>query len=197
MSSPYENVPPDKWLAITRRLVRKHPLLAEELIDVVHTAWQSIFDSRMGSKGFRIGIDILPKPQIMGFFLHELIPLELAARHPERWRVDRRAGEKDAVYLPNNAYSIEIKTSSNPTRIFGNRSYAQPSQSSKKSKSGYCLAVNFEKFSDATDRPRIVRIRFGWLDAADWVGQTAATGQQARLSGHVEASKLIRLYPAS
>lgn len=197
MTSPYSKAPVEKWPGITRKLIRKHPLKTTEIVEIVLAAWQSIFDSRMGSKGFRIGVDIFPKPQIMGFFLHELIPLELASRYPGTWRVDRYAGEKDAVCLRNAAYSIEIKTSSSSSRIFGNRSYAQPTESTKKSKSGYCLAVNFEKFSVLAEQPRVVRIRFGWIDAADWIGQTAATGQQARLATHVESCKLLQLYPAS
>jgi hypothetical protein len=60
----------------------------------------------------------------MSFFLRELIPLELSTRYPDKWRVDKSGENKDIVYIPDDQYSIELKTSSNPTRIFGNRSYA-------------------------------------------------------------------------
>jgi hypothetical protein len=122
----------------------------------------------------------------MGFFLHELIPLEIATLHPDEWTGERVASEKDIVYIPDDKYSIEVKTSSNPRRIFGNRSYAQGSTKAKKSKSGYYLAVNFEKFSKTNKKPRILLIRFGWLDSSDWIGQTAATGQQAHLTRDAE-----------
>lgn len=195
MKSPYAGLPPEKWRAVTRRLLKKHPLEPKEIVDVVLSAWQSIFDSRMGTKGFRIGVDIFPKPQIMGFFLHELIPLELASRYPRTWRVDKTAAEKDIVHIPNESFSIEIKTSSNPSRIFGNRSYAQRGSSGKKAKDGYYLAVNFEKFSPKNNKPGIRRIRFGWLDSSDWIGQKAATGQQSRLPPEVENFKLLQLFP--
>jgi hypothetical protein len=39
-------------------------------------------------------------------------------------------------------------------------------------------------------------IRFGWLDHSDWMGQKAATGQQARLDPFAEKSKLAILYTA-
>jgi hypothetical protein len=197
MRSPYHGVPPDHWPGVTRRLVDAHPLPTDVLVDVVLSSWDSIFASRMGSKGFTIGVDIFPKPQIMGFFLHELIPLELGARFPKEWRAERSAGDKDIVYVPDDRFSIELKTSSSSRHIYGNRSYAQESSEGKKAKSGYYLAVNFEKFATTTSRPRILMIRFGWLDACDWLGQKAATGQQSRLSPVVEDAKFIVLYSAT
>jgi len=143
MKSPYQGVARNKWLGTTRRLIRSHPLASPEIVDVVLMSWDSIFESRMGSKGFTIGKDIFPKPQIMGFFLHELIPLELAARYPDSWRPEKSSLDKDIVYIPNDKYSIELKTSSNPRHIYGNRSYAQDRTTVKKTKSGYYLAVNF------------------------------------------------------
>jgi hypothetical protein len=178
MVSPYASLPPEKWLEITSQLVNEYPLKTAEIVDVVLTAWNSIFASRMGTRAFHIGKEIFPKPQIMGFFLHELIPLELAARYPKKWRGERSAGDKDIVYIPNDRFSVEVKTSSNPSHIFGNRSYAQETTKNKKAKSGYYLAVNFQKFSASLKRPNILLVRFGWLDSTDWIGQKAATGQQ-------------------
>jgi hypothetical protein len=191
MASPFKDVPVEKWKTITKRLIEGHPLSKEEIIDVVMSSWESIFDSSLGTKGFKIGKDIFPKPQIMGFLLHELIPLELQARYPDKWRGDKIASEKDIVYEPDDHYSIEVKTSSNPKHIYGNRSSAQESTDEKKAKSGYYLAVNFGKFGEDRKIPKITLIRFGWLDASDWIGQKAATGQQSRLSVEVENNKLM------
>jgi hypothetical protein len=196
MKSPYKGVARNKWLEVTRRLIRSHPLSSQEIVDVVLRTWDSIFESRMGSKDFKIGRDIFPKPQIMGFFLHELIPLELAARYPDLWRAEKSPSDKDLVYITDSKYSIELKTSSNPRHIYGNRSYAQERTIKKKTKSGYYLAVNFEKFLDQKNQPRILLIRFGWIDASDWIGQKASTGQQSRLASEVENSKLAALYSA-
>ena len=52
-------------------------------------------------------------------------------------------------------YSVEIKTSSNKSKIFGNRSYAQKSENEKKDKSGYYLAINFEQISDTNRKPKL------------------------------------------
>jgi hypothetical protein len=197
MTSPYKSLPPKRWLDITHRLVNEHPLKAAEIVDVVLSAWNSIFASRMGTKKFQIGKEIFPKPQIMGFFLHELIPLELGARHPKSWRGEQSSGDKDIVYIPDNKFSIEVKTSSNPSHIFGNRSYAQETTTNKKSKTGYYLAVNFQKFSTTVKRPNILLIRFGWLDSADWIGQKAATGQQSRLQPEIENNKLLEIYKST
>ena len=186
-SSPYKGLSPKRWARVTRGLIAEHPLDPQEAVQVVLKAWDDIFSSAIGTKPFKIGKDLFPKPQIMAFFLHEMIPLELATRHPEFWRGDKEAGEKDLVYIPDAAFSVEIKTSSHPSQIFGNRSYAQRPSAAKKSKSGYCLAVNFEKFEASAQQPPITRIRFGWLDHEDWMGQQAPTGQQARLSSDVES----------
>jgi hypothetical protein len=133
----------------------------------------------------------------MGFLLHELIPLELAARHSSVWRGETSSDDKDIVYIPDSSYSIELKTSSDPRHVYGNRSYAQASSKGKKAKSGYYLAVNFGKFTAKGSRPQIRLIRFGWIDSSDWIGQKAATGQQSRLHPDVESSKLLQLYSSS
>ncbi len=196
MASPYDGKAVTEWARVTRRLVRGHPLQTDEIVDVVLAAWESIFGFKIGAK-FEIGRDIFPKPQIIGFFLHELIPLEFTALHPDEWRGEEVGSDKDIVYIPDDKYSIEVKTSSNPRHIFGNRSYAQGSTQGKKSKSGYYLAVNFEKFSKTSKKPRILLIRFGWLDSSDWRGQVAATGQQASLTKEAEGEKLITIYSAA
>ena len=107
--SPYRGMPSAKWADITRSLVRAHPLETAEIVEVVTKVWADIFDSAIGSKPFRIGVDIHPKPQIMAFFLHELIPAELAFRHPDLWRGEQSATDKDLVYIPNPEFSVEIK----------------------------------------------------------------------------------------
>ena len=98
--------------------------------------------------------------------------------------------------LPTLNSEEAIKASSHKSRIFGNRSYAQEAVG-KKTKSGYYLAVNFAKFDadEGEELPRILKVRFGWLDYLDWQGQTAASGQQAHVAPDVEESKLIELFP--
>ena len=196
--SPYLGKTIDQWAEVTTELLRRHPLDKEEIVDVVLQSWRDIFNSKLGPKEFQIGRDIYPQPQIMAFLLHELIPLELASRHTREWRRDQFGTDKDLVYVANDEFSIEIKTSSSATGIFGNRSYAQPTQGDKKSKSGYYLAVNFDGFSGgATAAPRIRKIRFGWLDHSDWKGQTAQSGQAATPSKEAKEHKLVTLYIAA
>ena len=195
MKSPYSGLSVQKWEKRTRQLINNHPLDPNEIYDVVIKVWNDIFNSGIGSKPFRIGSDLFPRPQVMAYFLHELIPLESAHRYPEKWRREQTPDEKDMVYVPDLNYSIEIKTSSSPKNIYGNRSYTQKTTSVKKSKSGYYLAINFQKFfaTERTRKPLITRVRFGWLDHNDWIGQTSASGQQARLSPAVEQHKLLEL----
>jgi hypothetical protein len=195
--SPYAGKGVEQWAKVTQSLLKKHPLDQKEIVDVVLQAWSDIFNSKLGPKGYQIGRDIYPQPQIMAFLLHELIPLELASRHPKEWRRDQFGTDKDLVYVADERFSIEIKTSSSANGIFGNRSYAQPTQGDKKAKSGYYLAVNFGGFSEgATGTPKIRKIRFGWLDHSDWKGQAAQSGQAATPSSDAKKHKLITLYLA-
>ncbi len=192
--SPYANLPVKQWWEKTKELISQHPLKTEELVEITLKSWNELFFSSIGSKPFRIGVEIFPKPQIMGFLLHEIIPLELSERYRGIWCNEKTVGGKDIVYIPDDRYSIEIKTSSSKGKIFGNRSYAQKPRTSKKSKSGYYLAINFQKFSQEVTRPEITRIRFGWIDHEDWLGQKAASGQQSRLDINVEKFKLLEIY---
>ena len=176
LSSPYRGLPATRWVRKTEQLLAAYPLDAKEIVEVVLSSWDAIFESKIGPHSFRIGEHLFPKPQIMGFLLHELIPLEFSARYPKLWRGDESSSEKDLVYIPKPEFSLEIKTSSHKRQVFGNRSFAQPSTDSKKNKAGYYLAVNFEAFAKTHAKPHIRRIRFGWLDHDDWVGQKAATG---------------------
>lgn len=193
MPSPYDGLAITEWQAKTLDLIAQHPLDMNFLYQTVLKVWEDIFASAIGSKPFKIGQDLFPRPQIMAYFLHELIPLELAYHYPDLWRREEKADEKDLVYIPDSTYSIEIKTSSSSQHIYGNRSYAQATNQTKKSKSGYYLAINFEKFTEKVARPQISLVRFGWLDYEDWLGQAAASGQQARLSPDVEKYKLLAL----
>jgi len=193
--SPYAGLPVDQWEQKTKELIDKHPLKSAEIVEIVLQSWNDIFDSKLGPKRFQIGRDIYPQPQIMAFLLHELIPLECASRYPKAWRRDRFGADKDLVCAADDEFSIEIKTSSSSNGIFGNRSYAQPTQGDKKRKSGYYIAVNFAGFDEGTvARPRIKKIRFGWLDHSDWKGQAAASGQAATPSVEAKKHKLVTLY---
>lgn len=199
MLSPYSGLAVKDWEAKTKELIKRHPLDANEIYEVVIQEWSEIFNSSITSRAYKIGIDLFPSPQILGFLLHELIPLELARRYPDVWRRDRSTDEKDLVYIPDNNFSIEIKTLSSERNTYGNRSYAQKSmvgKKSKKSKSGYYLVVNFQKLDSIIQNgeiPKINLVCFGWLDEEDWQGQVAATGQQARLKSDIERYKLLKL----
>jgi len=187
---PYTKLLATQWLAKTNELIEAHPLKKKEIVASVLAAWKAIFKSDIG--GFKIGKEIKPDPQIIAFFLHELIPLELAAKHPGVWRRGAASDEKDLVCIQDPKFSVEIKASSHKTNIFGNRSYAQAPTTQKKSKNGYYITVNFEKFGET--QPRVRLIRFGWLDHTDWTGQAAATGQQAHVSDTAYKGKLAVIY---
>lgn len=192
MNSPYKLFAKDQWLNITKDLVDRHPLF-NTIKDVVLRSWDDIFKSQIGS--FRIGKDIFPSPQIISFFLHELVAHYLSLMYPGRYKVGTSKSEKDVHDTVDPSMGIEIKASSNPTQIFANRSYAQPSSDSEtKDKNGYYLTINFEKLSETNPNPKITVIRFGYLEHDDWIAQKSETGQQARLSADAYQYKLIEIY---
>lgn len=193
VGSPYYGEPAHEWQAITLDLLRDQKLDGPSLVESVLGSWDDIFESHLGIA--KIGIDIFPSPQIMGSFLHELVPLGISRTQPE-WRRDTSSSEKDLVYIPDNRFSIEIKTSSHPAQIFGNRSFGidNPGRG-KKAKSGYYCAISFQKWSDVrVGRPEITRIRYGWLDSTDWNAQNAETGQASSLPAIVYNSQLAVLF---
>lgn len=192
--SPYDIKKKAGWLAVTNSLIKKHPLGEKEIVEFCLAAWENLFSSSIGRHNLKFGEHIFPKPQIVGALLHELIPAEIVASYPAIWRREKAKDDKDIVYLPNDSFSIELKTSSNANQIFGNRSYAQAPTQNKKSKDGYYLTVNFEQIKEGAKRPNILMIRFGWLDHTDWIGQTSETGQQARLAPETYDLKLKTLY---
>ncbi|MWB98316.1 ScaI family restriction endonuclease [Agromyces sp. MMS17-SY077] len=191
--SPYFDVPDNERQAVTRELLREHPLSGQDVTNAVLDAWEDIFTSTIGVG--RIGIDIFPTPQIMGFLLHELIPLRVSSSH-NGWRKDSEASEKDLVFEPDLRFSTEVKTSSNSNLIYGNRSYGvENSGRGKKAKSGYYIAVNFQSWREAgRNQPRIRRVRFGWIDSTDWIAQTAETGQASSLPSIVYGSQLAIVF---
>ena len=193
--SPYYGKIIEDWSAITDQLINNYPIKPNEIVETVLKSWSDIFNSKIGS--FYIGRDIEPVPQIMSFLLHELVAHYLSLQYPGMYRVGTEKTEKDIHCIVDNSLSIEIKGSSHPNQIFANRSYAQPqSGDGQKDKNGYYIAINFEQFKNVKPNlPKILMIRFGYLEHSDWIAQNAATGQQARLSAEVYRHKLKQIYP--
>lgn len=186
---PYAGVDEDDWLDVTRQLVDEYPLSLSALREVVLDSWNRILTTKIGGE-LQIGDEYKPSPQMLGNFLHNMIPIVLERNHPSKWRKDASRDEKDLIYLPDSRFDTEIKTSSS-NRIFANRSYAQPSAPGSKDKSGYYLAINFEAFKH-TSVPKITMIRLGWLSHRDWIPQAAATGQAAHLAPITYQTKFIK-----
>lgn len=79
--SPYENLPDTQWKKVTKKLVNEHPLSSDILIDTVLEAWNGILKTKIADE-LQIGKDIFPTPQILGNYLHELIPVFLEKNIP-------------------------------------------------------------------------------------------------------------------
>ena len=170
MESPYIDKKPETWKDITETLIENHPLNERDIIAAVLEAWNKILNTKIGGE-LKIGIDVFPSPQNIGNYLHEIIPVILEKKYPKIWRKgENDKTEKDLTYVNDDNYSVEIKTSSNPNNLYGNRSYGQQDVQSIKSKSGYYIGVNFNKI-EKNGNPKIRKIRFGWLDHSDWKAQ--------------------------
>lgn len=191
----------DKYKKETIQQIKKLPFNVSEIPEIVCHSWEDIFTISDTNKDFVIGKTVFPKPQMMGFFLETLIAKRFEKMDGEIWISDPTGFAKDITNRKDDSLSIEIKTSSSKSHIYGNRSYANPGATSKKSKDSFYLAINFDKFDKAkldkemSIKPKISLIRFGYLKSSDWSGQVAPSGQQARLTSEIEKGKLIELWP--
>jgi hypothetical protein len=193
MDSPYTGKPEAEWPAVTRRLADTFPLPMATLGAAARDAWDLLYSATVVGGRLHFGVDLFPEPQVIGAFLHELIPWVVAER-AAGWRRDQTGYDKDLVCLADERYSIEIKTSSDDAGFYGNRSYAQVSAAGgKKGKAGYYLVVNFPKTHKTRVVSPLTQVRFGWLDHTDWVGQSSPTGQQARVPAAVARAKLVAI----
>lgn len=145
--NPYQGISIEGWRNITQEIVHQNPINKNEIVEIILEAWEKILDTKIGGD-LQVGVDIFPNPQNLGNYLHLIIPKLLEKRYPLLWRKEDGVTEKDIVYIPDNYFSIEIKTSSSLNNIYGNRSYTQESKkrNEKKDKNGYYLIINFEKF---------------------------------------------------
>lgn len=200
VDSPYYGHSFDEWTAITNSLIDSFPVSRQQIVSLVQHSWKQIFQIGTPDDILRIGKNTFPQPTTIGYFLHEIIAKNFELIHSNSWQEDPTGYSKDVIYLPNENFSFEIKTSSSNARIYGNRSYANPGKTSKKGKSSYYLAVNFNKFESENgvfiknQQPTIKLIRFGWIDHSDWVGQKAASGQAAHIPVKIERAKLVTLW---
>jgi len=187
--SPYSGKPESAWPRITQKLVSDHPLKPAACREAALTAWNTLWQTTVGAGPLSVPLADLRVPAtVVGYFFEILLARELERRHPGIWRGNRSKDEKDLVYLPEPALSVEIKTSGQAGfKVYGNRSYGQKAGNdllAKKEKSGFYLTVNF--FGQT-----LTLIRFGWIDADDWDPQEAPTGQMAGLRRAVYDYKLI------
>lgn len=191
-ASPYAGKPEAAWRRITKRLVKQHPLKPEKLLDAAITAWNTLWQTTIGTGPLAIKLAELRVPaSVVGYFFEVLLARELEQRFPGEWRGNQSKNEKDLVYLRRAKYSIEIKSSGQAGfKIYGNRSTGHRSENvglvKKPEKSGYYLTVNF---IDQT----ITLLRFGWLDVSDWKPQGPQSGQMSGLSKAVYEGKLLRI----
>lgn len=190
-SSPYLNKPVSEWLEITNSLLVSHPLSIEEIVDSIHSAWNSVLATNVGHGITSMPLrEINPPATVIGYFFEKLLAKEISKKYPGEWAGGVGSEQKDLHYIPNPRFSIEVKSSGQRGfKIFGNRSYGQTienSEKAKKDKSGYYITINFHN-------QHINLIRFGWIDASDWKPQKSPTGQMAGLGDDVYNYKLIPL----
>jgi len=193
MISPYEGKDNSEFASITRKLVDDFPISRQELVEIVSEAWKDIYTSSFGNSELCIGKDIFIPAQATGVILEKLIAIKLSNRYPKAWRGGIHKSEKDIVCLYNDNNSFEIKTSSSASGLYGNRSTGHRSDNSVKSRTGYYLVVNYKLPTEIDPSKGIKKIRFGWIDDSDWVGQDKPTGQQASIGSELARLKLITL----
>ena len=194
--SPYLNHPEEEWPQITKGLVDGFPLSREEIVKTVLEAWDNFYTSSFGNGKLTIGKDIFLPAQATGVILEKLIASILENKYPKLWKGGHEKTHKDIIHLEDDQFSFEIKTSSSPSGLYGNRSTGYRSDNSRKSRTGYYLVINYLLPKEEDTNKKVRKIRFGWIDDDDWVGQEQASGQQASIGAHLAKLKLITLYQA-
>lgn len=192
LASPYNDRPRDGWPNITRRLVAAFPLSMDVLVETVEAAWTDLYNASFGETGLRIGSDIFLPAQATGVILERLIAVHLHRQFPN-WRGGNAKIEKDIVCTDSPGFSFEIKTSSSLSGLYGNRSTGHRAEGRKKFRSGYYLVINYKLSTEDDPANEILKIRFGWIDDEDWVGQAQPTGQQASIGVTLARLKLITI----
>ena len=155
------------------------------------TAWGHVWLTTVGESPLAVPLTELTVPaSVVGYFFEVLLARQLAARVPGVWQGNQSKEDKDLVCLTDSTKSVEVKSSGQlGDKVFGNRSHGQKAENEslvKKEKSGYYVTVNFVG-------QVLTLIRFGWIDASDWIPQGAPTGQMAALKPDVYEYKLVRL----
>ncbi|WP_152964904.1 ScaI family restriction endonuclease [Limnoraphis robusta] len=192
LTSPYIGHPESDWMAITRQVIDEFPLSSEVLISTVEEAWKDLYSSSFGDFRLQIGRDIFLPAQAIGIILERLIAVRLAHQN-SGWRGSQAKHEKDIVCTFNDRYSFEVKTSSSKSSFYGNRSTGHRSENRLKYRTGYYLIINYKLPKEDDLQRKIWKIRFGWIDDEDWVGQNKPTGQQASIGAKVASLKLVTL----
>jgi len=192
LTSPYTGYPEREWSAITTQLIDEFPLSSEVIISTVEEAWKDLYSSSFGDFRLQIGRDIFLPAQAIGVILERLIAVRLAHQN-SGWRGGQTKSEKDIVCTFNDRYSFEIKTSSSKNSFYGNRSTGYRSDNRLKSRTGYYLIINYKLPKEDNLERKIWKIRFGWIDDQDWVGQNKPTGQQASIASKIAGLKLVTI----
>jgi len=190
MASPYDGVEVSRWTDVTRSLLQAHPLKPAIIHDAAQASWERLWSTTVGDAalGFPL-VELDPPATVVGYFFEKLFAKELATRLPGVWR-GGKGSEKDLHCLSDPTKSVEMKASGQlGYKIYGNRSYGQAienAEAAKKDKSGYYITINFHGQT-------LTRLRFGWIDADDWVPQKSPTGQMAGLGDDVYKYKLLTI----
>ncbi len=192
LTSPYTDYPQEEWLKITQQLVDNFPLSTDDLIILVESAWEELFSSSFGNSQLKIGQDIFLPAQATGVILEKLIAVILTNSY-SGWRGGKTKQEKDIICIKDNRYSFEIKTSSSKNGLYGNRSTGHRSSDRTKYRTGYYLVINYKLPKEEDLSRQLWKIRFGWIDDEDWLGQNKPTGQQASIGAKLARLKLITL----
>ncbi|MBI5223900.1 ScaI family restriction endonuclease [Candidatus Micrarchaeota archaeon] len=153
-----------------------YPVSKQTIVALVTEAFE---DFRQGKfREMRLGAEVIPEKQVQAGILHELVVARFSRL--AGFREGMQKHDKDIACIKDTRLSLEVKTASNPNRIAGNRHTAGKTEYSDPS--GYFLCINFDPYlKDKTQRPRLRKIRFGWISADKWKPQNGK-GQAATLS---------------
>lgn len=156
--------------------MKTHVLSHDTLLTIIQNAWKALWKVEIANMPIqRLHLDA----QVIGKLFQELMHWELHAADP-RWQHPdgpRKRGNPDFVCVTDPTQSFELKMCGQPgsARVFGNRCSSHNfAAANGKCRDSWLLTINYSG-------QRINLVRFGYVLGSDWVGQSSATGNAARL----------------
>ncbi len=187
LKKPYQDVPTERMRAVATQLVKNHPL-RYCVVDIVLNSWQNILNGNITSKSSSFKIkQTNVSTNVTEKLIRTVLP-ENISRYVKGFRAGKQ-NEHDIVCEVDEFYSVKLLASFEKMLAI---KIKDAKNNVDEIKTGFYLSVNFENIN--SNNPKILRIRFGYLDKTDFVLTRNGDEIKAVLTSEAGLYKLIDIY---